>query len=291
MRIRGIAGLASIIAVVLGALAPFGADANTVVTAAPVAVEVFDRSDGRALAVYEHEGRRYIVGTPGHEYAVRIRNVTARRVLAVTSVDGVNVVTGETAAPDQAGYVLDPWSSVEIAGWRKSLAGTAAFYFTDLGDSYAARTGRPRDVGVIGVAAFYEKSQVAVSRDLPVPLAQAPQPLADSNASAEASAPPAMRREGPAEGKLLAQAQAGAAVPERAEATSKLGTGHGRYEASPVQRVRFERESSAPVQTVSVQYDRHSNLVAMGVLPPPLAARRVPDPFPAVRFVPDPPLR
>jgi hypothetical protein len=252
---------------------------------------VFDRSDGRALTVYEHEGRRYIVGTPGREYSVRIRNVTAQRVLAVTSVDGVNVVTGETAAPDQAGYVLDPWGSVEIAGWRKSLAGTAAFYFTDLGDSYAARTGRPRDVGVIGVAAFYEKPQAAASRDQPAPVVQAPRALLEANASAEPTAPRVQRDEAAAEGKFLAREATGAAAPERADAASKLGTGHGRYEASPVQLVRFERETPAPVQTVAIQYDRRSNLVAMGVLPPSIAAQRVPDPFPAIRFVPDPPAR
>ena len=68
---------------------------------------------------------------------------TGERILAVTSVDGVNAVSGETASPEQSGYVIDAWGSVEITGWRKSLDRTAAFYFTDLGDSYAARTGRP----------------------------------------------------------------------------------------------------------------------------------------------------
>src|SRR5512135_431158 len=104
-----------------------------------VSVDAYDRTDGTALAVYVKDGRRYIVGTPGHEYAVRIRNCTPERILAVTSVDGVNVV------------------SVETAGWRKSLERTAAFYFTDLRDSYAARTGRPANVGVVGVAVFKEK--------------------------------------------------------------------------------------------------------------------------------------
>ena len=56
-------------------------------------------------------GRNYIVGTPGHEYAVRIRNCTGGRVLVVTSVDGVNVISGETASPSQSGYVLEPWGS------------------------------------------------------------------------------------------------------------------------------------------------------------------------------------
>jgi len=48
---------------------------------------------------------------------------------------------------------------LDMNGWRRSLAQTAAFYFTALPDSYAARTGRPDDVGVIGVALFRKKSQ------------------------------------------------------------------------------------------------------------------------------------
>jgi hypothetical protein len=122
-----------------------------------VQLEIYDRTSGSQLAVHAKDGRRYIVGTPGHEYALRIRNTTGARVLAVTSVDGVNVISGDTAAPSQSGYVLEPWGSVEIIGWRKSLERTAAFYFTEHQNSYAARTGRPNDVGVIGVALFRRK--------------------------------------------------------------------------------------------------------------------------------------
>jgi hypothetical protein len=68
---------------------------------------------------------------------VRLTNTVGERVLVVLSVDGVNAVTGETANPSQAGYVLDPWQSTEIAGWRKSLDDVAQFVFTDLPDSYA----------------------------------------------------------------------------------------------------------------------------------------------------------
>ena len=39
--------------------------------------------------------------------------------LAVTAVDGINVVSGETAKFDQRGYVFDPWVAYDIAGWRK----------------------------------------------------------------------------------------------------------------------------------------------------------------------------
>ncbi|EFK95560.1 conserved hypothetical protein, partial [sediment metagenome] len=44
-----------------------------------------------------------------------------------------------------------------VQGWRKDLNRTAAFYFSDPQASYAARTGRPDDLGVIGVALFRER--------------------------------------------------------------------------------------------------------------------------------------
>ena len=124
-------------------------------------VEVFDRSTGEALSVHEKDGRHYVVGQPGREYAIRITNRSAGRILAVTSVDGVNVVSGDTASPEQSGYVIDSAGSVEIAGWRKSFSRTAAFFFTEHSNSYAVRTGRPFDVGVIGSRCSAEQARRA----------------------------------------------------------------------------------------------------------------------------------
>ena len=120
-------------------------------------VDLYDRGVGEALPVYRHHGRRYVVGQPGNEYAIRIRNCSGGRLLAVVSVDGVNAVTGESASPDQSGYVIEPGGYVNIQGWRKDLSRTAAFYFSDPAESYAARTGRPDDLGVIGVALYRER--------------------------------------------------------------------------------------------------------------------------------------
>ena len=243
-----------------------------------VSVDAYDRTDGTALTVYMKDGRRYIVGTPGHEYAVRIRNCTGERILAVTSVDGVNVVSGETASPEQSGYVIDPYGSVEIVGWRKSLERTASFYFTDLRDSYAARTGRPGNVGVIGVAIFKEKQPPISYR--------APREKIAADAAArraEAPAPATNAESAAAQANELDDAQRAAGA-----LAKQLGTGHGRNEASYAQRVNFERATSYPAETVAIQYDRRENLIAMGVLPSPRYAQRTPDPFPGMRFVPDP---
>jgi len=229
-------------------------------------VDLYDRTERRSLDIHHHRGRQYVVGQPGNEYAIRVRNCSDRRVLAVVSVDGVNVVTGETAAPDQSGYVIEPYGEVTIQGWRKDLERTAAFYFSDPGDAYATRTGRPDDLGVIGVALFRERA-----------------PRWVYSPEAAASPPSAAREGSAADAKASRQAMessAGAAAP--------LGTGHGRREWSPAQRVEFERAGSRPDQRVVIRYDRRENLVAQGVLPRPRPWRE-PDPFPgALGFVPDP---
>lgn len=71
-------------------------------------ISVYDRNEGRWLQVYHHEGRAYVVGKPGHEYQVRVANRLGEELLAVLSVDGVNVITGQTANPSQSGYVISP---------------------------------------------------------------------------------------------------------------------------------------------------------------------------------------
>src|SRR5215467_1758466 len=71
-------------------------------------VTVVDRESGATLTPHYFRGEYWIAGTPGARYAIEIRNRGAARVLAVTSVDGVNVVTGETAGWSQNGYVFFP---------------------------------------------------------------------------------------------------------------------------------------------------------------------------------------
>jgi hypothetical protein len=237
----------------------------------PVDVEIYDRTSGRLLPVYWHAGERYVAGEPGHRYEVRIRNERAGRVLTVTSVDGVNVISGETAAANQTGYVLDPFGRVEIGGWRKSLDQVAAFYFTSLPDSYAARTGRPDNVGVIGVAVFRERVPYAILREQESVSAADAEPL-DPGSRPDAPAPATESRADSARSSQM---------------LGKLGTGHGERLDSQVTYTAFERATEEPDCVIRIFYDSRRNLVAQGVIPPRHYARNVPDPFPA-GFVPDP---
>lgn len=234
-------------------------------------IEVYDRDTGRLLPVYWHQGRHYIAGQPGHAYEIRVRNRGDGRLLVVTSVDGVNVVTGQTASPTQGGYVLEAYGNQRITGWRKSLDRIAAFYFTPLPDSYAARTGRPDNVGVIGVAVFREPP----SHRPPHIAMERPGRGVDAVPSAPAG-----------------RAADGGAAPSMAPAPQeKLGTGHGRSEWSPARYTEFHRRSSQPDEIIELWYDSEARLVAMGVVDaPPYRDPDLPSAFPS-RFVPDPPSR
>ena len=151
---------------VIAGLASMQASACSLVRA-----EIYDRTANRTLEQHRFRAQRYVAGEPGHEYSLRLRNCSDRRVLAVVSVDGINAISGETAAPDQTGYVLDAGASLEVQGWRKDYQRTAAFYFTDVADAYAARTGRPDNVGVIGVAAFRERAAPVIAAQEAAPWA------------------------------------------------------------------------------------------------------------------------
>ena len=131
-------------------------------------VTVYDRVENRTLPIYQHNGRYYVVGKPGNEYQIRVANRGRQEILSVVSVDGVNAVSGETANWEQTGYVLGNTQAFDIRGWRKSTDRIAAFYFTEHQNSYAARTGRPQNVGVIGVAVFRKKYEPPVRIDPPV---------------------------------------------------------------------------------------------------------------------------
>ena len=255
-------------------------------------LHVFNRSTGQRLPIYDHSGKMYVAGNPGDRYTVEVVNRTGGQLLAVISVDGVNVVSGETASYEQTGYVFSPRQSYEITGWRKSQNEVAAFYFTALPDSYAARTDRPENVGAIGVALFREWRQPQ-----PQPIIPAPRPFEKQSGAAGA---PISKESGEGSGDGTSGAPSAAmssSSPAAQEAErvapgprrlqDKLGTGHGERERSDVTYTDFRRASQHPNEILTIYYDRHENLVARGIISgTPLAEPR---PFPGVRFVPDPP--
>jgi hypothetical protein len=253
-------------------------------------VSIIDRDSGVALDTHYYHGEYWVAGRPGGRYAIEIHNHLGERLLAVTSVDGVNVVSGETAAWDQNGYVFSPGDRYQITGWRKSDAEVAAFTFTDLANSYAARTGRPANVGIIGVAVFRERQPPAV--DQPEIGGQTPHRSDAARSDAERAASDASHVASGASrlGESAAMSPPSALAAPQPKA--KLGTGHGEREYSYVDHTEFLRLQKQPNQVIRIHYDSLDNLFAMGIVTRPRVGTPAPDPFPGSRdrrYVPDPP--
>lgn len=122
----------------------------------PLRVSLIDER-GAVLPAVDVGGQTYAIGQIGARYQIAIANDTGARYEVVASVDGLDVIDGQDASFDKRGYVVDPYTSFVIEGWRTSDESVAAFRFSPLEDGYAAQMGKPRNVGVIGVAFFRER--------------------------------------------------------------------------------------------------------------------------------------
>lgn len=222
----------------------------------PYALEVVDEG-GRPLPTFLHHGRTYVLGRHGARYMLRIRNQSPERVEVVASVDGRDVVDGKPASVAKRGYLVEPWGEVTIDGFRISTASVAAFRFSSVDASYAARMGDDRDVGTIGVAVFPE-----LPRRVVVP---EPYPAPYDEDDFFAGAP---RAEAPGSPPAAADSSSGRADGARSAEKSHrpgLGTGFGEEHRSAVVEVPFERASSTPAALLTVRYDDRRGLVALGI--------------------------
>ncbi len=133
-----------------------------VVGGGAVSVSIRDGS-GEALEALRVGERSYVVGREGERFAIVLENHTDHRFEAVATVDGLDVIDGKTGSLGHRGYVVMPYATLAIDGFRQSQDAVAAFRFAKVESSYAAQTGRPRNVGVIGVALFGERGDPFVA--------------------------------------------------------------------------------------------------------------------------------
>ena len=129
-------------------------------------VAVIDRDSGAVLSPHYYRGEYWVAGRPGARYSIQIRNRLGERLLAVTSVDRVNVVSGATAGWTRQA-MCSGRQSYQITGWRKTDAEVAAFTFR--GQPIPMRAhGRPRmsasSGGDIPRAASNRRTPPAIAR-------------------------------------------------------------------------------------------------------------------------------
>jgi hypothetical protein len=270
-------------------------------------VVTLEDESGRELPTFHHAGQTFVLGQYGNRYNIRVRNQTGRRIEAVVTVDGRDVVSGGVGDfVGERGYLVNAYDELLIEGFRQNWEAVAAFRFTSPGNSYSSRMGTPQNVGVIGVAVFPERERYVRPQPHPVSPYYGPGRMHDdyagrrgSGASAESSsAPPApssARAEGKARGKAGgADADAMYESAPRAQAPrDNLGTEYGESVNSSAYETSFVRaDSTRPSALISLRYDDRAGLHARGILPsepPHVATSCAPQAFPRNRFAPPPP--
>lgn len=246
--------------------------------------------NGSGLPTFQHAGTSFVLGEPGERYNVRVYNPTAERVEAVITIDGRDAISGEVGDyVAQRGYLIEPWGSVLVEGFRRSLDEVAAFRFTGRDGSYSARRGTPQHVGVIGVAIFPEKPRAR----LPLRKAQRAERWEYEPSAPSAGAGAPRSRSAPAE---ASEARGDSAPQKRKSAgASNIGTEYGESQHSSVTEVAFERRTPThPVTVLRVRYDDYEGLQARGIdlssLGYAYRDETEPEPFPysRSRFAPPP---
>ena len=284
-------------------------------TAAPYGVEIVGEG-GDALATYHHGGRYYVMGDAGDRYLIRVTNPTDRRVEAVVTVDGLDVIDGEPGDLRKRGYVVPPHGDLEIEGWRTSSAEVATFRFSSVRDSYAGRKGKARNVGVIAVAIFDEVAPQELILEQAPPPAPPPviyyddpytgadhggatprgagggaksatgAPAAESTADSVAIRPSAPVPHPPPPPPRDRDVREERECCNDAARRPGLGTEYGEQRYSAATFTRFVRASDAPTAVAELRYNDATGLAALGidvaprVSPDEVTRRETADPFP-----------
>ena len=255
--------------------------------------------DGVPARTYMHDGETYVLGQLGSHYTLRVTNHTGRRIEAVVSVDGRDAIDGRPADwRSKRGYLVPAWGSIDVEGWRISHAQAAAFRFSTVPDSYAARTGNARDVGVIGVAVFPERylpprvyrgpppyrpyrpypydgpdyyGDAEGGGGAPAPGIKREEDKSSSGAAPAPTTPPSASppRDAAGEPPSGAYGKGGSGAESQPFANRSrpgLGTEYGEAVHSQIYEVEFVRANpSTPSSVLGVRYNDREGLLAMGI--------------------------
>ena len=190
-------------------------------------------------------GQTFVVGVLGASYEVRVHNQSGRRIEALVAVDGRDVITGQPIDPrSHRGYLVSPWDTVSIDGFRSSSSSVATFRFSTIPRSYAWRTGTAWGIGTIRAWVFEEAAPPLVR----------PRML------------PYGGDDGFGQPPTSGDSRAGSAP--SASAPRDMGTEYGEQRWSPVGYTVFRRQSGHANAILGVRYQSRDALIAAGILHP-----------------------
>lgn len=194
-----------------------------------------DFTSGRTRVI-----KRYLEAKKGENYSIVVKNNLNERIGVVIAVDGRNIITGKQSFlnNNETMYILEPYGSAKLEGWRTDQNTVHKFYFTDTTDSYSVKTfGDSSAMGVITAALFKEKEKPQIYFKEKSLRQKAPSP------SAGAPSADSMK--------------------ESKNESAGTGFGDGKY--SPVIKVEFKPEN-IPFQKILVKYEWRDTLCKKGII-------------------------
>lgn len=213
---------------------------------------------GAAVREYVHSSKTYIEGRRGSNFTLRITNNGSRKVLAIPTVDGLSVIDGKQGSFDSPGYIIGPFSNVDIPGWRLNNREVAQFFFSASYESYAARMDTPNNIGVIGCAIFEEKQP-------PHAISPHPYPKPDWWGDHDV---------------LRGEERLRKSFGESVRTRGGLGTGFGERAEHHVRYTHFEKATPLPSCVLEIHYDDRQGLAAQGISLGDIPEVGHPNPFP-----------
>lgn len=118
--------------------------------------------NGKPVREHYQNGKFFIEARPNSEYSIKLKNHSYKRIMAVFSVDGIDVLKGGKASEAQSGYIVNPYSHVVINGYRIDDNNVATFKFDDGKQSYSTQVEYEFDAKKIEKV---QKGQLAPSKN------------------------------------------------------------------------------------------------------------------------------
>lgn len=249
--------------------------------------------NGNPLTEYYHNGNFFVEGRTNSNYELRVRNNSPERIMAILSVDGLGVIDGKVAGADSSGYIVEPWQTLSVPGWKVDGATAAKFQFGSASGSYSNRTSRgKKNVGVIGMMVFRPKYVPPVNNWSPTftytsiggGLTTSSQPMWNTMlGSSVSNCVSGSGLDVDSIGGVAMAAPSGAATMRTAninnasvvghnaipKTTQNLGTEYGDATTFQTTQTTFEkRDPNYPDALLAVYYDDANGLEARGILLP-----------------------
>jgi hypothetical protein len=187
------------------------------------------KSSGKRYKEFPENNRTSLKVRPNEEYSIVVKNPMPVRVGVAVTLDGLNSIDGKrTTTRDARKWLIEPNSSITIAGWQTSKQTLRKFVFTDQAESYAQwkgdKEGKPltRNLGVIGVAWFWNSAELEAALHPPEPFVEETKKVAEAAGAAPSRAPSAAAAD---------------------KASSKAGTGMGTEQHHAVTEVAFSEDA------------------------------------------------